>query len=384
MSRLAVIVPLMMGSAAHARAELSVTGSLSAKESSNPFLVDDDDAQSAAVSLTLSPNLTMTQAEGTISLDLTVRATEYTRRYASSKSAFSTARADWALDARTRLNASLGYSDSITGENNYFPTEVGDIPVLEDITLNGFRTRQRQINSSLGVNHRLSARDRIGMQAFASSSDFKSKTAGTDYASYGGNVSWDRELNSATFAGLSMGLSKFECRSGTACSSTVVSPQATFSTTLWTRWALTASGGVSINKLRFPGDRTNSVDLSGSFSLCRQDPRTNICFSGNRAVSQTSIAGPRTGTTLAASVQHRLNQSQNIGASFGYAESGAGRLGTSNFRYWNARINGNTRLWRNVGLTIDGAYLHNRSPINGQRSNVEVSMGINFALGKDQ
>ncbi len=380
-SGLAAIFSALTGTVAHARSDLTVTGALTAKESTNPYLIDAGDTSSAAVSAALSPTFTLTEAAGSFALTGTVRHTEYTRIYPSSQSVIASARGNWRLNARSQIKSSLSYSDSIATELDLFRLGLlpGDVPV-PDITLNGFRTRQRLLSTNFGIEHQLDANNRVGIDGFASSSRQSGNFGGSDYATYGGSTSYNRLLNSRDSVGASISVLKYECRSQRTCSSVVTQPQILLTKTLWAQWTLTAGAGVAVNKLRFPGEFRTTITPAGSVSLCTKNARTDICFTGQKTVTQNALTGPRPALSLGATFRERLNDRQDIGFEARFADTGSAGLGTGRFRYWSARAFGNSRIARNTSLTIDGAYYNNRSPISGRRSNLEVSLGVRFYL----
>lgn len=382
--RLAATIPVFFASVVHARTELAVDATVSAEESSNPFLVDANDTQSAAVAVTVTPSWTLTEAVGTARLSGTVRHTEFLRRYPSSQSVFASAGGSWNASLRTTVQFNLSYTNSSSSDFDFFRFEEPGQEVPTDVTLNGFRSRQEQVQSNASVSHQLNERWNLGANAFASSTKISGVARANDYATFGGGAQMSARIDAAGTVGASLSVSRYECRSGPACQSLVTQPQFTASAELAPGWTLDVSAGVAINRLRLPLERRTTTSPSGSIQTCRKDSRNSYCLSVAQEIAQTAVSGPRSALSVTGSWRHRLSETDNIGLSFGYAgtSSGEERLNDEKFRNWTARINGSTRIARNMSLTIDGGYLQNRSAIAGRRSNAEVSMGIRISLGR--
>jgi hypothetical protein len=383
-------VPLLISGAAEARTTLDIEGAATGRVASNPYLVQGTDRSAASIELSLTPRVTINEAEGSISLQGTVRHSEFTRNYPASDAVTATATGDWRLDPRTRATANLGFDESIAGETGNFVRDPSAGAVIDDFTLSGLRVRRRLIQSGLGVSHQPDARQNVSLNVFASSTRVLGSRQGLttgSYATYGGAFAYSRTLSERATVGFSVNSLRYECRSGPACSTFIVQPELTGSLVLARLWTLEGSAGVSIARQRFAplNDAQTTVSASGSLSLCRKGTRTDFCLTGRREVEPTSGNGAQSTTSLSSYWRYRLSERDSISADVGYADSSGEQLrslGAGGFRYLNARLTGTRQLGPRLFLNLQAGYANSSSPLVGERANIDGAIGLSFSLGR--
>ena len=377
-----VFVPLAMASAAHAKTDLVVTGSVRGQAASNPYLTSGIDRSVVSAVVSLSPTLTFSDAESEIQLSGTVQHTEFARLYPSSQAASAGLNGKWRLSPRWSVNTSARFNTSIVGENGIFNFDRIQLPTIGDISLIGARTRQRSLEFQTGATYQPSARDTFNFGLFASDFRVLGSLSGLSNASYGGNASYSRQISARSSVGLSGNAVRFECRSLPSCQVDSYQPELTFSTQLSSFWTLNASAGATISRLRLPSESGTSISPAGSVSLCRRDPRLSFCLGANRSIAPSSSNGARPSTSITSSLKYQLTQKESIGFNVAYAESGASALRRDTYSFFSARVSGERQIARRVSMYVDGGYDSSSDPIIGRRGNVSVSLGLNFSLGR--
>ncbi|MES2290510.1 MAG: hypothetical protein V4530_12315 [Pseudomonadota bacterium] len=382
-------LPLSMAGVANAKTDLTVNGSASVRASQNPYLDNTGNSQST-VSLVgvLSPTLTISDAESQLNIGGSVQHIEYNRLYPSSDSVSANASGNWRFSPKWTATASLGYDDSIVGENGFF--DFGRFnddgtrppPTADDLTLAGRRIKRRSFSTQAGLNYQPNVRETVNFSLFANETRTLATIDTENYATYGNTFGYSRQVSRRTSIGFTNTALRYECRSQTRCFTNSLQPQLTFSTTLGRDWTLSGSAGASFSQVRLPSQTADNVRPAGSATLCRRQTRMDICLTASQTIETTVGSGARPTLALTSSINYRLDQKSSLGFTAGYTRSAGSALNQDDYDYLSARIFGSRSIARNVSFTVDGGYDRSANPFFGTRSNFSVSMGLSFSLGR--
>lgn len=403
-----MVVVAALPQAAVARTAVGADVSISAAVASNPFSSSTTSTGSVSAAVGISPWITFTEAASSLRLSGEVRVTEYDRFFGRTESFRVGAEGNWQLSPQLTLQTSISYSEAIVGETNLVdgfatapgvinspaaggggtgsgvinnPTVVGGPIVIIDPTLIGLGTRRNSFSTSASMQYRPDSRQQFGLSLYATDSKFSNALSGNNYAIFGETITYDRVFKRGTI-GASLNLQRYECRSQQSCSQVVTSPQLTVSLRLNNVLSLSGAAGVSISSLRLPTLQSKTVTPSISGSICRRDNRSSACFTASHTVEATALNGARPIVSMGLSTSYRLTERNRISLSGNYSASTQAGVAGDTFRYVSARLNDEHRIGRRTYVGVTGSYTNSRSSFIGQRTNIEVSLGVRFSFGR--
>ena len=238
---------------------------------------------------------------------------------------------------------------------------------ITDIGLFGLRNRRRTGRLSGDAGLVLSARDTLNVSAYGEVTRYANLQAG-DYEAYSGTVGYSRRLSDRLNAGLQASASSYNYRTGVA-NSRSYSIQATGSGRINERW--TADGAIGVSFVdSAAGVSTRSTSLSGNVDLCRRGPLTSLCVQAARQVSPTGLAGSQYVTTAGANWNKRIAEHESVSLSGSYSAVGGG----------------NTRLVTDTLPALQTQYVQAVAGYNRQlRERLQLVASVNYRqlLGND-
>ncbi|MEP6784467.1 MAG: hypothetical protein ABI898_01865 [Sphingomonadales bacterium] len=381
-------LPLSMATASYAKTDLTLNGSLNARVSEDPYLTGGSGRSSASLVGVLSPRVTISDVESQLSIGGSVQHSEFSRIYPSSDAVSASVDGNWRFSPHWTVNASASFDDSIVGENSFFdfgtadPTGALPPPTANDLTLAGRRIKRRSFGVQAGVMYQPSARETVNIGLFANDSRALATLDSQNYATYGNTFSYSRQVSRRTSAGLTNTTSRYECRSQGRCFVNSFQPQFTLSTGIGIDWTLSASAGATFSQVRLPSESANTISPAGSATLCRRQPRMDICLTASQTIETTVGNGARPSLALTSSINYRLDQKSSVGFNVAYAKSAGSALSRDDYSYLSARIMGSRSIGRRLSFTVDGGYDRSDSPLLATRSSFSVSMGLSFSLSR--
>lgn len=386
---LVAALPLSMAGVAHARTDLNISGSVSARASQDPYLTGGGNRGTISAIGVLAPTLTIADAASQVSIGGSVQHTEYNRLYPSSDSVQARADGSWRFSPRWTGNASLSFDDSIVGENGFFNfNDFGQDgaqplpPVADDLLLAGRRIKRRTIAAQAGLNFRPNARETANIGFFANKSRSLATIDTQDYVTYGNSFGYSRQVSRRTSMGFTNTSLRYECRDAGRCFVNSFQPQLTLSTTLGIDWTLSASAGATFSQVRLPSENADNVRPAGSATLCRRKTRMDVCLTASQTIETSAGNGARPSLALSSSINYRLDPRTSLGLTAAYVRSAGSALNVQDYDYLSTRIFGSRVIARNVSFTVDGGYDRNDNPLLGTRSNFSASVGLSFSLGR--
>lgn len=296
--------------------------------STNPFSEPTDDTGSAFGEIQISPRLRLVNSRSIFTLSGIGLYQQYLRHYGHSSSYGGGLDYAGTPSKNVKSHLYLRYDSSILGGNN-LASEATDpalpiVPVLygNDISLFGTRTRLQTLRGGGDVTVALSARDQITASTFYSQSRYGRFGGLGNYDAYGGSLGFARRVTERLQLGAQSSVARYDY-TGLGSSTTVLSPQISFSAILGPRWKADGAVGASFVDNGTGGTRTS---LSGDVRLCRATFRSNFCLSAQRAVLPTGISGTQNATSADANYSYKVSERDTLRAAAGYTSNANSQL----------------------------------------------------------
>lgn len=386
-ARIALVgmVATAVSTTAHAESVTAARIDLSAGAgySTNPFLSELGNSDSAFLEAAIRPNLSLIDDRGRSELGAYYSRSEYLRNgIKPSESYGGTARSNRKLSEKVDVRALLGYDSSIVGsadaEGNFDPS----LPQFPDIGLIGRQQRREMFNASVGATLRPNARESWTVDFDGSKVRYPGETFfNANYKSYGGRLGYSRAISETTSIGATVGYTQVDYDSA-GQDSRIISPQLTYSTRFAGGWSVSAALGVSFTQRQLIGRNDNSAALSGSLQGCRETERSNLCVGGSRATSATGIGGARTQTDLYATYSYRLSPRSTISSRISYSINGNdGLLLPGNREYLSANADFSHQLSERLRLTASAGYRDAYGRSISPDADIRGSVGMAYTLG---
>lgn len=333
--------------------------SANAGYSSNPFSAVGSNLGSGYVQARVTPEIKLTSLQSTLTLQGLASYKRYFEHYTDSDD-FG-ARLDYAGKPTARINtaASLRYDNSVIGQNDFFSnpldTSVTSPPVTSgaDLSLYGARYRRQTGQANAGIDIALSSRDRLAQSAFYLVSRYGKIGILANYNGYGETTGFSRQVTQALQLGVQGSISRYDYKTNLG-STTVYSPQATFSLALASEWKLDGALGASFVSREGASAKTT---LTGSANLCRVASRSNFCVSGQRAALPNGIGQIQNELLLGMRYSYKLTEHSMVTANVNYTKNSAapGAIigGTS---YLRSALGYDRRISERVHFTMDARY----------------------------
>jgi hypothetical protein len=382
-------------STADAETRASIDTSVKADIASNPYLLSGPKTSSASGTVSVSPNLKLTDGTQTVSLRGVYRHTEFSRRYRSNNDLGASASLAQQLTPRLAYNASFGYDSSVVGANDLLTfgtnpgTGVAFPPLPGDIAINGLRQRRHSINGGMSLDYAASSRDQFTAQGGFSIVRFPVASTASEYNNASGSIGYSRIINSTTSVGLDVSLSRADYRHTPLGDATTISPQATFKTKFGASWSLSTSLGVSHSRISSLVGKTTQDSAAGRLSLCNATTRGKFCLFASRSVQPTSFGSTvRPQTSAGLSYNVRLDAKSTVDATASYSRSG--QIGQGNIvtggtvDYGRASLTYNRRLGQRIQGYITADYADSYRDPTPRKANAAVSIGVSFTLGDNR
>ncbi|ARS27323.1 autotransporter domain-containing protein [Sphingomonas sp. KC8] len=362
-----------------ARVDLST----SAGYSTNPFLSEDSNTDSAFIEGAIRPNISFIDDRGRTELGGYYSRSEYLRRSISASEAYgASARTNRKLSEKVDVRALLSYDSSIVGsadaEGNFDPS----LPQYPDIGLIGQRQRREMFSATAGATIRPNARDVWTIDFDGSKVRYPGDAlADANYKSYGARLGYSRAISETSTIGVTLGYTQIDYDAPNQ-DSRIISPQLTYSTRFAGGWSISAAVGVSLTRRDLIVGKDNSTALSGNLQACRETERSNLCFGGSRATSATGFGGARTQTDLFANYNYRLSERSTISARANYSINGDdGLVLPGNRKYLSVGTDYSHQFSERLRLTAAVAYRDAYAPFLSPDADIRGSIGLAYTLG---
>lgn len=380
---------------ADAEIRASIDTSVKADIASNPYLLSGSKTSAASGTVSVSPNVKLTDGTQTFTLRGDYRHREFSRRYSASNDFGGSASLAQQLSPRLGFNASFGYDTSVVGASDLltFGTNPGTgvvfPPLPGDIAINGLRQRRHAISGGMSFDYTASSRDQFTAQGGFSIVRFPVASSASEYNNASGSIGYSRVINSKTSVGLDVSLSRADYRHTPLGDATTISPQATFKTKFGARWSLSASLGVSHSRISGLVGRSTQDSAAGSLSLCNAATVGKFCLFASRSVQPTSFGSTvRPQTSVGLSYNVRLDAKSTIDATANYSRSGQisqGNIVTGGtVDYGRASLTYSRRLGQRIQGFVTADYADSYRDPTPRKANAAVSIGLSFALGDNR
>ena len=296
--------------------------------STNPFSEPTNNTGSALTEIQFSPRISLVNEHSVFTLSGTGQYQRYFRRYGNSYSYGTGLDYSGRPSERIKSHLYIRYDSSVIGGSDFASGPIDPtlpvIPVLSgpDILLFGTRDRRRTLRGGGDVTYALSARDQLGASAYYISSRYSRFGALGNNDGYGGSLGYSRQLTEHLQLGGQMAIARYDYQ-GSLGSTTVLSPQLSFSATLGPRWKADGALGMSFVNSSNGGTGTS---LSGNLRLCRATLRSSLCLAAQRAVLPTGLSGTQNVTSADVSYSYKVSERGTIRASAGYTSNANNQL----------------------------------------------------------
>ena len=312
---------------------------------SNPHLVEDDNAGALLAGIRLAPQIQTRTATSTSTLSGYYDYTGYTGRYSHSDSFGVNARHEQMFSPTLSGDIYAGYIDS-------FNALFEPLDAIDEVTIG---RRQRAVSGGGGLVYTPNGRDTWSVSGYGSHTFYPSNDPRiSDYTTYGGTLGYSRLLSEATSVGVQFAVRQYD--SELYSHSTSYQPSLTLRHRLSSSWTVDGHVGAIFQRSGFAGLSSHSTSLGFGANLCRQVPRSTLCFGGSRDTMPSGLGGLRTDTRATASFDYKLSERSSIStsATYGHSES-ASFLALTDQDYGIVRGAYNHRLTErlSIGATLD-------------------------------
>jgi hypothetical protein len=374
---------LCTGARAEPTAGIGVSGNV--EYSNNPYLLDTTNTGAVRARVSVSPFIEERTARSSLRVSADASYSAYNRRYRdaidlSTQVGYSNRLSQqFSVRAGMSINSSIG-SGYTTDAIFEPPSTTNPVPPIIDLTLIGFQDRTTQAQASAGLTYALDGKNSISIGYDGSVTRYPSAIGRSEYSNIRQNVSYSRVVSPRVNLGASVNVSRVNYFGGPLGDAVIISPSLDGTFRLASHWTLSAGVGFSSSRVDIGVGKLTSTDLSGNFSLCRSDVRTNFCMSASRSTAASSFDGVRTTSTAGLSYSYRLNSRDSLSASGGYSRASAPKRTVGAPSDY---LSGSTSYSRRFSDRMVGNITagFSRSSFVSTRSSVFASIGINYNFG---
>ncbi len=382
---------MLCATPALAETEFVTDLSIGAGASTNPYLEDGPVESTISGSISVAPQLTVTESTTTFILRGFARIEEYERDFRTNSNFGVTGSVDHGLSERTQLRGRLGYSGSIVGVNDAFfnpPDVINDnfLPtVADDIALNGLNRRRHSFQTGIGVSHSLSELDSFNADLGATAIRFANSAAQNEFNAFNQNIGYSRVLSDRTSIGASVGFSQVNYLGQRIGDSSIITPSVNVSYQISRDFNITASAGVSFARSKNIVGTTKSSDLAASFNLCRSNENNNLCIGASRQTLPTSFDGVRSQTSFNIGYRQQLNRDDSISLNGSYSRSSNSILGVSDdLDYIRSSVTFDHKFRERFTGFVSVGYSDSYQDGINRKANTQVSVGIRLRFGNNR
>lgn len=314
---------------------------------SNPFLADGEDNQSSYVEFGIAPSLAITEERGNVTLQASLRATQYLRELGGSYSLSSRLAAERRLTESLSISAGATADSSVVGErrdslggfplglplpggaagdlldtsatpfeplNSFDPIEPLDA-LDPDLGLLGERSRRNSLSADVAFAYRPHPEDQLRLRLGASRSSSPGRSAAVALRSVSANFSYSRILGVTSNVGISASVQQTRFAGGRG-RSIVYQPQVTYSGQVSPIWNFSVGLGASFIRPDETGrEPSGSTALSGDLRACRRGARLRLCLSGSRGAQESGRGSIGLSTQASVQLSYPLSERETVGLS---------------------------------------------------------------------
>ena len=316
-----------------------VNVSAAAGVSSNPYLTETDPTTTGVLDISIGPWARIETARTTFDLAAYANGRVFASRYdfenaegasvsfrskrSARTSIYGSAKID-TTSARSwfsRSAAAPGVTDPVNPIDPDAPATEGGVFVPgDDVTLLGLAGRSTSLSSAVGLDHQLSGRSAVGVNAGYQHLGVSS-TAVSGYDSFSAGAAYTNQVSEHTRAG-----ARFEGRRTSyeaGGHSTIFVARATMERRIDASWTLAAEAGVSTARLSAAGGMpsTRATSLSGLVALCNERPARNFCVSLERSQLPGALGRTRRVDNAAVTFGERLSARERLDVGMRYGRS---------------------------------------------------------------
>jgi hypothetical protein len=289
----------------------------------NPRVVEDEDRGVGFAAITITPQLSKTEALSVTTLSGFYHREQYFSVYGYTDSAGATLARTQSL---TEHLSAVAHASYVTSNNALVLDEGGVIdPTVVDPLNGGQRTSR--YSGDLTFNWQASARDTFSVGGNASHADYGEQLGvASDYDQYGATGSYSHVLNARTTVGAQVVAT--EVKSQTFPNSESLEPSLTLTRQLGPIWQFQGHLGLIFEHLDGPEARS-TTSLGFGAKLCGNYPRTTLCISGDRSSAPSGFGGLRNTTEVEMTMTHKVTEHDTITVDESYQHSSSLQIGTT-------------------------------------------------------
>jgi len=381
--------------AAHAETVAGADASVGVLAASNPFLVAGPDTESGAISLTLRPFVSVTEAATTVTFDGTLNLEQYFDHYGMDESGQVNASIEHRANERTTYSADVGFMSSESAARHFYggadlsgldPGEFPNTPVI-DPTLANVSGRTSQLYVNFGLEKLVSTNGTLNLSAGLGATKVESGN-GQDYRNFRSGISYARKLDerSSLVGTLNVGYADYFNRDAGdgLFVTTLAGVDHQFTESMYGSLQLGFSYAAVDTLLT---GREHETNWAATVDLCDMLARGTLCVTGSRSAQPTSLGGVTMVSALGVSYARAIGTAGNVslGASYsktGLSDSSPILLGQRESEI--AFISGtySREIADRLSAFITPSFTSNDDEFAGQEENYEVQLGITYHFGK--
>jgi hypothetical protein len=339
---------------------------------SNPFLAEEDNPGALLVGIRLAPEIRTRTETSTSTLSGFYDYTHYTRRYSHSDTLGIDATHQQAFSPTLSGNIHAAYIDSLNAL-------YGPIDSIDEVAIG---RRQRIVSGDAGFTYQPNARETWSLNGRGSHASYPgSDSEFSGYDTYGGDIGYSRALSSATSVGARFAVTRYDSRH--FADTTSYQPSLTLTQRLSSTWTLNGHVGVILQRVSFGGATSRSTSIGFGANLCRQAPRSTLCFEASRDTAPSGLGGLRTETRGSATFDYKLTERSTLSGSVIYGHSKAGNfLMLGDQDYGVARGEYSHRLTERLSIGASLDYRLQKYAGAGTRHAVAGALNITAQIGR--
>lgn len=385
----------MMPLVSKAETVASVDASVGGLAASNPYFLAGTDRESGAVSLSLHPYISITEAATTVVFDGTLDLEHFFDHYGTDESAQVGASIQHHLNERTTVWADVGYVSSESAARHFYngadltglePGEFPDSAVI-DPTLGNLAGRTSRLDVNLGLDQQISATGKISLNSGLGLTRAES-SAGADYRDTSSAVSYTEQIDERTswVVSLDVGYADyFDRRAGDGLFATALAGvDHKFTESMYGSLQVGFSYA-AVNTLL--SEREEVTNWAATLNLCDMLARGTLCASGSRAAAPTSLGGVTMVSSLGVSYTRAIGSDGNVslGASYsktGMSDSSPILLGRRKSEVANLTGTYSHRIGQRLSAFITPSFTSRDDEFAAKEENYQVTAGITYHFGR--